>query len=98
MKRLLVYIILSISILLSWNIKNLWNKKENVREFSFSYKVDLEPTNGKKVELWIPVPQSNEVQKISKLKIDTQGLKYKTKTENSHGNKYIYIYDINGID
>ena len=37
------------------------------REFSFTYSVDLEPSKGEKIELWLPVPLSNESQTISNL-------------------------------
>ena len=43
----------------------------NTRSFQFTYTVDIESTNGKKLEVWLPVPQSNEVQIISKLKVNT---------------------------
>ena len=49
---------------------------KNTRNFTFTYSVDLESSNGKKIELWLPVPQSNEVQNISNLKIETDGLGY----------------------
>ena len=66
------------------------------RSFSFKYNVEVESTKGKKLEIWIPIPQSNTVQKISRLRIDTDGLKYKLNIEVDHNNKYIYIYDKNG--
>ena len=57
------------------NINDRINKDvENSRYFQFIYEVEIEPTNGKKVELWIPVPQSNEVQSISNLEYDFSGL------------------------
>ena len=39
----------------------------NERSFQFKYEVDIEPSNGQKIELWIPMPQSNEVQNISNI-------------------------------
>ena len=53
----------------------------NSREFEFTYNVDLESTDGKKIELWIPIPQSNAVQAISNLKLDAGGLNYLFKDE-----------------
>ena len=41
----------------------------NERAFQFRYQVELEQTKGK-IELWIPVPQSNEVQTISNINYD----------------------------
>ena len=49
------------------------------------------------MELWIPVPQSNEVQTISNLRYDLAGLNYKLKIESKHSNKYLYIYSNEGI-
>ena len=66
------------------------------RSFQFKYEVALEPTYGEKLELWIPIPQSNEVQTISNLTFNTNGLSYSIKNENSHGNKYLYVIDENG--
>ena len=80
------------------NINNRINNNfENSRYFQFIYEVEIEPTDGQKVELWIPVPQSNEVQSISALTYDLGGLDYELKTESKHNNKYLYIYSENGI-
>ena len=49
------------------------------------------------MELWIPVPQSNEVQTISNLKYDMAGLNHELKIEHKHNNKYLYIYSNEGI-
>ena len=68
------------------------------REFSFTYSVDLESSKGKKIELWLPVPLSNEVQTISNVVIDTDGLSYELKDEKKHGNKYAYIYSKSGTN
>ena len=46
----------------------------NPRSFAFTYNVEVESTKGKKLELWVPIPQSNTVQKISRLRINTDGL------------------------
>tara|TARA_B100000686_G_scaffold342440_1_gene421626 strand:+ start:87 stop:1076 length:990 start_codon:yes stop_codon:yes gene_type:complete len=68
----------------------------NTRSFQFTYEVDIEPTNGKKLEVWIPIPTSNEVQTISALKINTNGLEYSLEDEKVHGNKYLYINQLDG--
>ena len=39
----------------------------NERNFSFVYKVKFDETSRKKFEAWIPLPKSNEVQKISNI-------------------------------
>ena len=69
----------------------------NIRNFQFIYEVLVEPTHGKKLELWIPIPQTNEVQTISNLTFDTNGLVYSIKDEKVHGNKYLYILHETGI-
>jgi len=74
------------------------NSNIKSRNFNFNYIVELEPSNGKKIELWLPVPQSNEVQKISNLYIDLQGLSYEIKDEKEHGNKYLYVFSNSGIN
>jgi len=66
------------------------------RKFQFTYKVDLDPIDGK-LELWLPVPQSNEVQTISNMKFDTGNLNYSVKDEKVHGNKYLYVSSDSGI-
>lgn len=51
------------------------------RSFTFTYSVEIQPTNNKKLELWLPIPQSNEVQTISNLNLNTNGLNYNIKQE-----------------
>jgi len=71
---------------------------QNSRVFQFTYEVEIESSEGKKLELWLPIPQSNEVQKISNLIVNTEGIPYNIKDESKHGNKYVYIYALEGID
>jgi len=70
----------------------------SIRSFQFTYEVAVESTGGKKLELWMPVPQSNEVQTISDLHISTSGLPYGIKEEKVHGNKYLYVYNVEGTN
>ena len=77
-------------------ILNGCNSNENVRSFSFNYSVVLESSKGKKLEMWLPVPQSNSVQEISNVTIDSDGLSYEFKEEKDHNNKYVYIYSNSG--
>ena len=72
------------------------SSNENSRNFNFVYTVELEPSNEKKIELWIPLPQSNEVQTITDLSISADGLQYEVKDEKKHGNKYLYVFDLSG--
>ena len=72
-------------------------KSGNTRSFQFTYSVNVESTSGEKLELWIPIPKSNEVQTISNLKLNTNGLQHSIEDEKIHGNKYLYINDENGI-
>ena len=66
------------------------------RSFNFTYSVLIKSTNGEKLEAWIPVPSSNEVQNISNLNIDAANLNYSIKTEPDFGNKYLYILNEDG--
>lgn len=65
--------------------------KKNTRAFSFEYNVEVGSTDNKSLELWIPYPKSNEVQKISNVRVEADGLKYEVKNEKVHGNKYLYF-------
>ena len=65
--------------------------KNNERKFNFIYSVELESTNGKKIEMWIPVPKTNEVQIIDNIQINSDGLNYTIEEEVVHKNKYLYI-------
>ena len=73
------------------------DSSSNTRNFNFNYTVELEPSNNKKIELWLPVPQSSEVQIISNLSVDAAGLEYQIKDEKDHGNKYLYVFSKAGI-
>jgi len=66
------------------------------RKFQLKYEVELSPIDGK-MELWIPVPQSNEVQTISNIIYKMDNLDYVIKEELDHGNKYIYVLSADGI-
>ncbi len=72
------------------------NMQKMNRDFNFNYTVEIEPTNGKKLELWIPIPQSNSVQKISALEINSDGLNYSIEIEKEHGNRYLYLHQKEG--
>ena len=60
------------------------------RKFNFKYNIELEPSNNM-VEVWFPIPQSNEVQEISDLNLTGyQNLTCKELKEEKHGNLYYY--------
>ena len=69
---------------------------KNTRLFQFIYEVNIDSTDGKKLEVWMPVPRTNEVQTISELEINTGGLKYSIEDDIRHNNKYLYINHENG--
>ena len=71
-------------------------KKNAERKFNFTYTTEIESTNGKKLELWLPLPKSTKVQTISNLVVNSDGLSYTIEEEKTHGNKYIYIYHPEG--
>tara|TARA_B100000212_G_scaffold33329_2_gene21709 strand:- start:1850 stop:2938 length:1089 start_codon:yes stop_codon:yes gene_type:complete len=66
------------------------------RSFNFTYSVLIKSTNGEKLEAWIPIPSSNEVQNITNLNINAANLNYSIKTEPDFGNKYLYILNEDG--
>ncbi len=69
----------------------------HTRSFLFNYEVLVQSTN-KKLELWIPYPQSNEVQTIKNIQVDAGSLNYLVKEEKKYNNKYLYFYSKDGID
>ena len=73
------------------------NEPMGSRSFQFRYITTLEPSS-KKVEVWIPVPQSNEVQIISNIELDNDGVSCSLQTEGRHGNKYYYCAEDKGLD
>ena len=96
MKQLILFILLAL-IIAACTTKSLTPLvKGNTRFFQFTYSVDVESTGGEKLELWIPMPRSNEVQTISNLKVNTNGLQFSIEDEKIHGNKYLYINDEKG--
>ena len=66
------------------------------RTFTFNYIVIIESSNGKKIELWIPIPQSSPVQTIENIEIESDGLNYSIEEEKVHGNQYLYINHVDG--
>jgi len=91
MRKLLFFIITVI-------LLNGCTESMSSRKFSFTYSVELESSQGRKIEVWLPVPVTNEVQTISNLVIESDGLPYELKDEKDHGNKYVYIYSKDGIN
>ena len=85
--RLLLFIFISF-IFISSCSTNLQDELSS-RSFSFNYSVLIEPTDNKKLEMWIPLPSSNEVQTISNLKINSSNLSYTIEHEQQFGNRYI---------
>lgn len=62
------------------------------RRFEFRYivRVPRPPAGAKTLRLWIPLPQSNENQTISELKIET-ALAYSRYRDPEYGNEYLYL-------
>lgn len=72
------------------------NKMDNdsvtIRHFEFTYEVSL-PTisdNVRELELWIPLPQSDEFQTINDIVIETS-LPYDIMKDKKYNNKYLHI-------
>ena len=91
-----IYSLFLIYAIIAIGCENKKNAPLQTRSFQFTYNVNIESTEGKKIEVWIPIPKSNEVQTISELKIQTDGLAYSIETETTHNNTYLYINDNNG--
>ena len=66
-------------------------------EFEFNYQIDVVKTDNK-VELWFPVPQSNEVQLISNERLSHGDLNCEKLSESTHGNHYYYCSSENGLE
>ncbi len=64
----------------------------STRTFQFKYTLSLKnlPENSKRLDVWIPVPQSTNYQEIYNLQIFSQ-LPYKITEESKYGNKILYI-------
>jgi len=62
------------------------------RTFKFTYSVKIPaPADGSKVlEAWIPVPQTDELQKVSDLKVEAS-VPHTVETEPEYGNKMIHV-------
>ena len=84
--------------ILACSNKNIPNvDHHNTRNFQFTYEVLVEPTHGNKLEIWLPVPTSSNVQEISNLQIISEDLAYTLKDEPIHGNRYLYVFSKMGI-
>ena len=66
------------------------------RQFEFTYQIDLDQTENK-VEVWFPIPQTNEVQLISNEKLIHGDLNCEQLSESIHGNHYYYCSSENGL-
>jgi transglutaminase-like putative cysteine protease len=82
-------------ILLFFNFDAIGANKSNLNsanKLEFSYEVKIpESKGGKKVELWIPLPQTDNYQKINELKIETD-FDYSILKEDQFNNQYLYVY------
>ncbi len=67
-------------------------KKNPTRTFDFFYDVSITdiPEDAKRLDIWIPVPQSDSYQQISDMKVESH-YPYSIHTEKVFGNKMIYI-------
>jgi len=71
------------------------NKNKNLgdsRNFEFTYQVHLESSD-QKVELWIPIPQTNEVQKITNMYLNSGSLSCEELVEPNYFNHYYYCFN-----
>ena len=66
--------------------------KTSARALHFDYVASVSEVvaGAKKVDIWIPVPQDDESQKISQLEIKAPG-KHRLTTEKVYGNRMVYV-------
>jgi transglutaminase-like putative cysteine protease len=62
------------------------------RDFKFTYiaKVPAVPQGAKSSRVWIPLPQSNEYQTITDLKIETR-FAYEKRRDSQYGNEFLFV-------
>ena len=63
---------------------------ERALHFDYVASISEVAAGAKKVDIWIPVPQDDESQKISQLKIKAPG-KHRLTTEKVYGNRMVYV-------
>ena len=88
-----IYLVLLL-IFFSCNNNSYENDLGEIRKFEFTYEVHLSSSN-ERVEVWIPIPQNNEVQIISNEVFDYKDLYCEKLSESIHGNHYYYCYKDN---
>lgn len=60
-----------------------------MRNFTFTYDVELRPNSGSYTRIWIPIPPDTPVQKISNLEI-LSDVVYEIRADEIYGNNYFY--------
>ena len=69
---------------------NIFTTDTSSRSVNFQYNVKLKESNDK-VEVWIPIPQTNEVQTVSNVYLtNKQEMQCEELEEKKHNNKYYY--------
>ena len=87
MKSKLSYVAIFATIIICFN---LFINESNSRSVRFDYTIDLDKSNNK-VEVWLPIPQTNEVQTVSNVSLSNKNLmQCKELIEQKHKNKYYY--------
>ena len=76
----------------------LTNDLRSEKSFNFIYSIILESNNNENtIKVWIPIPPTNEVQKISSITLDDGGFVCNEHTEEIHRNKYYYCESLSGL-
>jgi transglutaminase-like putative cysteine protease len=90
--RKAIYVVATcIGLLLLWqNTRAADTVKERTFEIMYRAVVKDIPAGAKKVEVWIPVPQSDAYQKVSHLKVNAP-VPYRITQEKEYGNKSLYL-------
>ena len=82
----------TLAIFLPVSLANCKDSKAPKRAFHFDYVASISEVaeGAKKVEIWIPVPQDDDTQKIRNLEIKASG-KHRLTTEKVYGNRMVYV-------
>lgn len=92
---ILVVVVTPILTYLAWTTpKGTSDPQQNLsaREFQFSYELTIRsvPSNSEQIIIWLPLPESNDHQRISNLKISS-AYPYTTYQESEYGNRILKI-------
>ena len=93
--KLIIVLILGSAFFYFINTDDLGSNKS----FQFNYDVILSSNNNDgPIEVWIPIPSTNNVQTITDIKLENSDFNCTEHLDNVHNNKYYYCIDEDGLD